>query len=86
MTGPRCLIPVESVHHGNAAQVAREMAGVLGADLVGPEELPYTSPVQYGLVGFGSGVFYGRMHEVMLCRSRATTLPLRPKTACPAAR
>ncbi len=55
MTGPRCLILVKSVHHQNTARVAREMAGVLGADVVGPEEIPYTSLDQYGLVGFGSG-------------------------------
>jgi flavodoxin len=65
MTEPRCLILVKSVHHGNTAQVAREMAGVLGADVVGPEEIPYTSLDQYGLVGFGSGVYYGRMHEAL---------------------
>jgi flavodoxin len=57
MTGLRCLILVKSVHHQNTAQVAREMAGVLGADVAGPEEIPYTSLDQYGLVGFGSGVY-----------------------------
>jgi hypothetical protein len=41
------------------------MAGVLGADVAGPEELSSTSLDQYALVGFGSGVYYGRMHEAL---------------------
>jgi hypothetical protein len=65
MPGPRCFILVKSVHHQNTAQVAREMAGVIGADVAGPDEIPYTSLDQYGLVGFGSGVYYGRMHEAL---------------------
>jgi flavodoxin len=63
MATSRCLLVVKSVHHGNTAQVAREMASVLGADVAAPEEIPCTSLDQYGLVGFGSGVYYGRMHE-----------------------
>jgi flavodoxin len=65
MAGPPCLILVKSVHHQNTAQVARVMAGVLGADVAGPEELPYTNLDQYDLVGFSSGVYYGRMHEAL---------------------
>jgi flavodoxin len=65
MPEPRCFILVKSVHHQNTAQVAREIAGVLRADVVCPEEIPYTSLDQYGLVGFGSGVYYGRMHEAL---------------------
>jgi len=65
MPEPRCFILVKSVHHQNTARVAREMAGVLGADVAGPDELPYTNLDQYGLVGFGSGVYYGRMHEAL---------------------
>ena len=47
MTEPRCLIVVKSIHHQNTAQVAREMAGVLGAEVAAPEETPYTSLDQY---------------------------------------
>jgi flavodoxin len=82
MTELRCLILVKSVHHGNTAQVARELADVLGADVAAPEEIPCTSLDQYGLVGIGSGVYYGRMHEVMLCRSLSTNLDCQAKKAC----
>jgi len=65
MTEPRCLIVVKPIYHQNTAQVAREMAGVLGAEVAAPEETPYTSLDQYRLVGFGSGVYYGRMHDAL---------------------
>ena len=57
---------MKSVHHGNTSQIAREMAGVLGASVTGPEEVPVRSLDEYGLIGFGSGVYYGRMHQAIL--------------------
>lgn len=66
MGTPRCLLLVKSVHHGNTAKVAEAMAGVLGADIATPESTPHTSLADYNLVGFGSGVYYGCMHEALL--------------------
>ena len=43
--------------------VAETMAAVLGAEVVAPEELPYTTVDDVGLIGFGSGIFYGGFHE-----------------------
>lgn len=63
MAAARSLILCKSVHHGNTAQVAEVMSGVLGAEIAAPEAVPYTSLQAYALVGFGSGVYYGRMHE-----------------------
>jgi flavodoxin len=82
MPEPRCFILVKSVHHQNTARVAREMAGVIGADVAGPEELPYTNLDQYRLVGFGSGVYYGRMHEALFEWLRG--LPDAPEPTKPA--
>jgi len=82
MTEPRCLIVVKSIHHQNTAQVAREMAGVLGAEVAAPEETPYTSLDQYRLVGFGSGVYYGRMHDALFEWLR--DLPDAPEATKPA--
>ena len=62
MATSRPLILCKSVHHGNTAQVAEAMAGVLGAEIVAPEAVPSTSLQGRPLVGFGSGVYYGRMH------------------------
>lgn len=67
MTAQHCLILCKSVHHGNTAKVARALADTLGTDAVvaAPEAVPYTGLDAYGLVGFGSGVYYGRMHEAI---------------------
>lgn len=81
MIGPRCLLLCQSVHHGNTAKVAQAMAGVLGAEVASPESVPYTSLSDYGLLGFGSGVYYGRMHEALFEWLRGlpdATLFLRP--------
>jgi len=80
--GPRCLLLVESVHHGNTAKVAEAMAGVLGADVAAPESVPYTSLANCSLVGFASGVFYGRMHELLFDWLRG--LPDAPHGSTPA--
>lgn len=68
MPTPGCLILCKSEHHGNTAHVAREMAGVLGAGtlIAAPEEVPSTTLREYRLVGFGSGVYYGRMHQALI--------------------
>ena len=67
MSRSRCLILCKSEHHGNTAQVARAMADALGPASVtaAPEEVPYTSLGDYGLLGIGSGVYYGRMHPAI---------------------
>jgi flavodoxin len=65
MGTPRCLLLVKSVHHGNTAKVAAAMAGVLEAEVAAPESVPYTTLADCGLLGFGSGVYYGRMHEAL---------------------
>ena len=65
MTAPRAVILCKSFHHGSTAKVARVMAAALQAEVVQPEEFPYTSLEGVGLIGFGSGVYYGRMHEAL---------------------
>lgn len=64
MEAPRkTLLVYESVHHRNTARVAREMASVLGADSCSPAECPYSRLADYELLGIGSGVYYGRVHD-----------------------
>lgn len=67
MRGSKCLILCKSVHHGNTARVAWAMADGLGEAAVtaAPEEIPPTSLGDYGLLGLGSGVYYGRMHPAL---------------------
>lgn len=82
MSAFRCLILCVSVHHGNTAKVARALAGPLSAEVLAPDEVPYTACNDVRLMGFGSGVFYGRMHPMLfewLCG-----LPDAPGPAVPA--
>jgi flavodoxin len=64
----KTLILCKSIHHQNTAQIARVMAVVLDADLACPEEISTASLVNYRLVGFGSGVYYGRLHKSLYDR------------------
>lgn len=82
MTGTRAVIVCKSVHHGSTAKVARVMAAALKAEVVSPEEFPYTSLEGAGLIGFGSGVYYGRMHEKLFEWVRG--LPDAKGIQCPA--
>lgn len=84
MTTEKALIVCRSVHHQNTAAVARVMADVLHADVVTPEDCPADRLGGYGLVGFGSGIYYGRFHPELrewvrglpehLCRGRRAFL------------
>jgi len=63
---PKALLVYKSVHHQNTAQVAREIAGVLGAECVAPAECPYSRLAGCELLGIGSGIYYGRPHDELL--------------------
>lgn len=65
MNTPRCLILLESVHHGNTAKVAEALSQVLAADIVAPDKVPSSRLAEYAVVGFGSGVYYGQMHHAL---------------------
>lgn len=62
MTNQHRLIVVASPHHGNTARVAAAMADVLRADVAGPEDVSPERLAACDIVGFGSGVYYGRTH------------------------
>lgn len=70
------------MHHGNTVHVAQAIAGVLGAEVAAPEVVPYTALGEYGLLGFGSGVYYGRMHRALFEWLRG--LPDAPEPFTPA--
>ncbi|MBP0449013.1 flavodoxin family protein [Kitasatospora sp. RG8] len=58
----KTVIVCASVSHGNTRRVAAAMAQVLGANVVSPEQADLTELADADLVGFGSGVFYTRLH------------------------
>ncbi|MFE2287097.1 flavodoxin family protein [Streptomyces sp. NPDC059443] len=59
----KAVIVCASVSHGNTRRVADTMARVLGAKVVTPEQADPAELAGADLVGFGSGVFYGRLHS-----------------------
>ncbi|WP_406144244.1 flavodoxin family protein [Streptomyces sp. NBC_01012] len=58
----KVVIVCASVSHGNTRRVADSMAQVLGAKVVPPEQADLEELAGADLVGFGSGVFYQRLH------------------------
>ncbi|MFB7617920.1 flavodoxin family protein [Kitasatospora sp. NPDC056181] len=58
----KTVIVCASVSHGNTRRIAAGMAQVLGAKVVSPEQADLAELADADLVGFGSGVFYGRLH------------------------
>jgi len=62
----KSLIIYISAHHGNTERVAKAMASVLNADLLRVEQVSPNLLEQYDLIGFGSGIYFGRNHKSLL--------------------
>jgi len=62
----KTLIIYISVHHGNTERVAKVMANILDADLLPVEQTDASTLEQYDLIGFGSGVYFGKHHKSLL--------------------
>ena len=62
----KTLIIYSSVHHGNTERVAKVMANILDADLLQVEQADASMLEQYDLIGFGSGIYFGKHHESLL--------------------
>ncbi len=69
----KAVIVCASVSHGNTRRIADTMAQVLDARVVSPEEADLAELAAADLVGFGSGVFYSRLHPRLT--DFATALP-----------
>ena len=62
----KSLVIVYSYHHHNTEKIAQVIAHVLDAPVKKPDEVNPEEISEYGLVGFGSGIYYGRHHESLL--------------------
>ena len=62
----KTLIVYTSVHHQNTEKVAKVMAEALEADLVPTMEAQPGMLAAYDLVGFGSGIYFGKHHKTLL--------------------
>ena len=62
----KALIIYISIHHGNTKKIGKAMADVLGGELVRPGEVNINKLSEYDLIGFGSGVYFGKHHRSLL--------------------
>ena len=59
----KTLILFHSEHHGNTKKVADVIGKTLGADIVRSVDTTLPDLKEYDLVGFGSGIYYGKFHD-----------------------
>lgn len=59
----KTLIIYNSTHHGNTEKIAGAMSEILNAELIKSDEVDITTLSKYNLIGFGSGVYYGKHHK-----------------------
>ena len=75
----KTLIIYKSVHQMNTEKVAKAMAEAIKADLRKVEDVEPAILADYDLIGFGSGIFYGKHHKSLL--DFVAGLPQQEKTA-----
>jgi flavodoxin len=62
----RVLIICQSIHHQNTLKIAQILAQDLKAKLVKPQDIKPEEVLNYDLVGFGSGIYFGKHHKNLL--------------------
>jgi flavodoxin len=62
----KSLVVVFSFHHQNTEKIAKVFAQVLDAPIKTPQEINPDELREYSLIGFGSGIYGGKHHRVLL--------------------
>jgi flavodoxin len=62
----KSLLVLFSYHHNNTEKIANVIAKVLDAQIKTPREIDPEELQEYSLIGFGSGIYDGKHHEVLL--------------------
>jgi hypothetical protein len=75
----RVALVCASKHHGNTRRIAAAMAIAAGAVLLTPEQVEADGLREFDLVGFGSGVYFGRPDRRL--RRLIAALPQLPPSA-----
>jgi flavodoxin len=60
------LLVLFSYHHNNTEKIANVFAKVLDAQIKTPQQIDPEELQEYGLVGFGSGIYDAKHHESLL--------------------
>jgi flavodoxin len=69
----KSLLGLFSYHHNNTEKVANVFAKVLDAQIKTPQQINPEELQEYTLIGFGSGIYGGKHHKLLL--DLADTLP-----------
>ena len=62
----KSLLVLFSYHHNNTEKIANVFAKVLDAQIITPQQINPEVLQEYSLVGFGSGIYDGKHHKVLL--------------------
>jgi flavodoxin len=60
------LIVCQSYHHGNTKKIADAMGAVLDAEVIKPPDASAERLGAYDLIGFGSGIAFGKHYKGLL--------------------
>jgi flavodoxin len=61
----KSIVIYESVHHSNTEQIAKAIAEEINAEFVNVRNMKIDELNNYDLVGFGSGIYNGKVHKNM---------------------
>jgi len=59
----KVLVIYHSEHHGNTKKIAKAMAEKINADILKAADVNLNKFKGYDIVGFGSGVYNGKLHK-----------------------
>ena len=62
----KSLLVLFSYHHNNTEKIANVFAKVLDAPIKTPQQIDPEELQEYSLIGFGSGIYDGKHHKVLL--------------------
>jgi flavodoxin len=62
----KSLLVLFSYHHNNTEKVAKVFAKVLDAQIKTPQQINPEELQEYGLIGFGSGIYGAKHHKLLL--------------------
>ena len=59
----KALIVLVSYHHKNTEKIAQVISKAIDAEIRAPQEIVPNSLASYDLVGFGSGIYFGKLDK-----------------------